>query len=112
MSDDVIVVEEGKVLDIASSDTKNGGKIYRIEVEDLETGDVDWFGAGFDEPEFGADSIVSFEFEENGKYLNIVDGSLEVIDLVEPEKKKSSRGSRGSSRSSKRSGGKIGRAHV
>ena len=85
-------VNAGKVTGIASSDTKNG-KMYRIEVEDLDTGDVDWFGLGNEEPDFGEGSEVSFEFEENGKFLNILADSLEVIDLVEPKKRGGRNGS-------------------
>ena len=102
---DNIVVEEGKVLSIASSDTKNG-KFYRIEVEDLETGDVDWFGLGNTEPDFGEDSIVTFEFFESGKYLNIEEDTLEVLDLVEPKRRGRGTGSRGSNGSKARGTGR------
>lgn len=97
---DVLFMEEGKVVAFADSTTAKGNKMYRMQVEDLDTGDTDWFGFGFDAAEFGEGSVISFEYEESGKYLNADAGSIEVLDLVEPK----SRGSRGS-RSNGRNGG-------
>ena len=98
MANDVLFMEEGKVVSITDSTTRNG-TFYRIEVEDVDTGDTDWFGLGSKAPEFGEGSVISFEYEENGKYLNADAGSIEVLDLVEPK----SRGSRGN-----KSGGRNG----
>jgi hypothetical protein len=75
-------VNEGEVLKIASSSTNNG-TFYRLEVKD-DNG-TDMFGLGNEKPDFGEGSIVSFEFEENGKFFNIIEDTLEVIDKVEPK---------------------------
>ena len=84
MSD--LFVDAGKVLAFASSDTK-AGKMWRMEVEDLDTGDCDWFGLGKEKPDFGEGSEVSFEFKENGKFLNVFEESIEVLNLVEPKQR-------------------------
>lgn len=110
-------VNEGEVLKIAESSTKNG-TFYRIEVKD-EAG-TDMFGLGNEKPDFGEGSIVSFEFEENGKFLNVIEETLEVIDLVKPKGRGgrnggssrggsgSGRGGRGSNSDGGRSGGRSG----
>jgi hypothetical protein len=89
-------IDEGKVLEIGSSKSRNG-TMYRIHVEDLDSGDTEWYGLGKDKPDYGEDSIISFEYEEtDGGYLNIFGDSLEVVDEVKPK----GRGSRGNSRGS------------
>lgn len=100
-SNDVLVLEEGEVLAIASSKTAKG-EFFRIEVEDKDTGDVEWYGLGSDAPDFGEGSIISFDYEESGKFLNIDAGSLEVIDLVEPKKRGGGRGNKSNSRGGSR----------
>lgn len=101
MANDVLFMEEGKVVGIADSKSRNG-VFYRIEVEDVDTGDTAWYGLGSKEPEFGEGSVISFEYEESGKYLNAVADSIEVLDLVEPK----SRGNKSNSRSGGRSSGR------
>lgn len=100
-------VNEGEVLKIASSSTAKG-TFYRLEVKD-DNG-TDMFGLGSEKPDFGEGSIVSFEFEENGKFFNIIEDTLEVIDKVEP-KGRGGRGNGGSGRGGNnggRSGGRGG----
>lgn len=87
-------VDQGEVTKIATSNTQNG-TFYRIEVKDSQG--TDMFGLGNEKPDFGEGSIVSFEFEENGKFLNVIEDTLEVIDKVEP-KGRGGRGNGGSSR--------------
>lgn len=68
------------------------GTFYSINVEG------DWFGFGKEAPEFGEGSEVSFEISVNGDFENVDQDTLEVIDLVDAPKKKSS-GRSGSGRS-------------
>jgi len=96
-------VNEGEVLKIASSNTANG-TFYRLEVKD-ENG-TDMFGLGNEKPDFGEGSIVSFEFEENGKFFNIIEDTLEVVDKVEPKGRGGSRGGSRGGNSNSRGGGR------
>lgn len=95
---DVEVIEEGKVLSVAESKTRNG-TFYRLEVEDLDTGDSEWYGLGDEKPDYGEGSIISFDYEESncGKYLNIDAGSVDVLEEVKPK-----RGGRGGSKGNSR----------
>lgn len=93
-------VNEGEVLKIASSKTNNG-TFYRLEIKD--SNGTDMFGLGNEKPDFGEGSIVNFEFEENGKFFNIIEDTLEVIDHVEP-KGRGGRSNGGSSRGNNNSG--------
>lgn len=89
-------IENGEVKSIASSKTKNGGNVYRAEIYDPNEDCTDWIGLGFDEPPFGEGGVINIEVEENGKYLNGLPDSIEVI---EEGNKASGRGGRsGSSR--------------
>ena len=87
-------VQNGEVLEIIDSKTRNG-TFWRVKVLDQDTGDEDQFGMGKEKPDFGEGSIISFEFEESddGKYLNMLVDTLEIIDEVKP-KGRSSRGGR------------------
>jgi hypothetical protein len=98
-------VVEGEVLKINSKDTKGKSKLWSVC---MDTGgdDDEWFGFGFDEPEFEEGAVVEFEIEENAAgYLNCVEGTVEVIEDAPKKRKSSKRGKssskpkRGSSRS-------------
>lgn len=45
--------------------------------------DGQWYGNGFDRPDFSKGDTIQFNFERNGKYLNVVSGSVEVISRSE-----------------------------
>lgn len=94
----------GEVLKITGKDTKNGGKIWNICVDD--NGEDAWFGYGFDKPDFGEGSEIEFDVEMNGDYENVNHDTLEVINLVEPKRSgRGSGGGRGGNSGGSRSGG-------
>lgn len=111
MSEDFV---SGIVVKINSKPTRGKSDIWSICVE-TDDGE-DWFGFGFDKPDFGEGSEVEFEIEWNGDYPNVDQETFEVIDLVEPRKRSSrgrgngtsSRGGRNSSSGSKRGGNSRG----
>jgi len=93
---------EGKVLEILSTPTRNGGTFYRVKVEDTNENSTDLFGMGSEAPKFGEGSTITFDAEENGKFLNMVLDSLEITDLVEPKTRGANRSSRNGSRGNSR----------
>lgn len=95
MSDHVI----GIVAKITSKEAgAHKNLIYSICVEEDGRED-EWYGYGWDEPDFTEGAEIEFDIEWNGDYANIDTDSLNVLQDGEP--KRSSRGSsRGSSRSS------------
>jgi len=92
----------GVVQKITAKDTRNGGKIYNICVD--VDGEDEWFGYGFDAPEFGEGSEIEFDVEMNGDYENVDIDSLEIIELVEP--KRSGRGGKSGGKGRGKSSGK------
>lgn len=92
MSQDLVT---GIVEKITEKKTAKG-TFYSINV------DGDWFGFGKEAPEFGEGSEIEFEVRVNGDFENVDLDTIEVLDLVEPEKK--SRGSRGGNRGGSRGG--------
>ena len=98
MSDHV----EGIVAKITEKQAgANGNTVYNIC---LEVGDEDeWYGHGFDEPEFQEGDEIEFDISWNGDYANIDTGTVNIISEGEPKPKSRSRGnSRSSGRSSSR----------
>jgi len=94
----------GIVAKINSKPTRGKSDIWSICVD--SDGDEQWYGFGFDEPDFGEGSEVEFDISWNGDYPNVDNETFEVIDLVEA-RKSSSRGksSGGGGRGGKSSGG-------
>ncbi len=100
MSDHVI----GIVAKITSKEAgKNNNLIYNICIEE-DGQDDEWYGYGWDEPDFTEGAEIEFDISWNGDYPNVDVDSLNVIEDGEPKRSKRS-SSRGSSRSSGRSGG-------
>lgn len=97
----------GIVTKINSKPTRGNSDIWSICVDC--DGDEDWYGYGFEKPDFGEGSEVEFDIEWNGDYANVDNETFEVIELVEA-RKKSSRGGAGrkSSGSGKRGGNSRG----
>lgn len=86
---------------------KNNNLMYSICVEE-EGRDDEWYGFGWDEPEFTKGAEIEFDIKWNGDYANVDNDTLNVI--AEGEAKRSSGGGRGRSsggggRSSGRSSG-------
>lgn len=94
MSDHVI----GVVQKITEKATRNGGTIYNVC---LDTGqDDEWFGHGFDEPNFGEGDEIEFDISYNGDYANVDPDTVEIISEGERKSNGNGRGnSRGNSRS-------------
>ncbi len=65
------------------------GTFYSINVEG------DWYGFGKEAPDFGEGSEVEFDIRWNGDFANVDNDTLDVVDLVEPEKKKAPARGRG-----------------
>ena len=91
MSDHV----EGTVEKISAKPTRNGGTIYNIAVN---TGgrDDEWFGYGFDEPNFQEGDTIGFDIVYKGDYTNVDPKSVEILE--EGDGGGSNRGRGGSSR--------------
>ena len=105
MSDHV----EGLVAKISEKPTRNGGTIYNVCIE-IDGTEDEWFGYGFDKPEFFEGDEIEFDIKFNGDYANIDPDTVNILSEGEGEKKKTaprgrSSGGRGSSRSSGRSSG-------
>jgi len=98
MSDHIV----GTVAKISEKPTRNGGTVYNIC---LDTGqDDEWFGHGFDEPQFQEGDEIEFDVSYNGDFANIDVDTVNVLAEGDGGGRKSSRGSsRTSSRSSSRS---------
>lgn len=102
MSDHVI----GIVAKITSKEAgKNNNLIYNLCIEE-DGRDDEWYGYGWDEPQFTEGAEIEFDIEWNGDYPNVDVDSVNVIADGEP--KRSSRGSssRGKSSGGGRSGGR------
>lgn len=91
-------VIEGTVVKITYKETRGKNDICNLC---LDTGgrDDEWFGFGFNEPEFEEGAVIEFEVEMNGKYKNVVDDSVVVLEDAPAKRKGSGRSSGGSSRS-------------
>lgn len=111
-------IVEGTVTKITFKPTKGDNEVCNIC---LDTGgrDDEWFGFGFEEPEFEEGAVIEFEVEYNGKFTNVVTGSVEVLEEAPKKRKGSSRGgssggrgssSRGSSRDKSSGGGRGGKS--
>ncbi len=101
MSDQV----EGIVKKITDKPTRNGGTIYNVCVD---TGNEDeWFGHGFNEPQFSEGDEIAFAISYNGEYANVDTNTVEIISESSSAKRSSrsssSRSNPRSSRSSSRS---------
>ncbi len=106
MSDHV----EGIVAKITSKDTRNGGKIYNVCIE-ADGQDDEWFGVGFDQPEYQEGDLIEFDIEYNGDYANVDPKTVNILEEGEPKPKRNSRSSGGNSRgSSGRSSGSSSRS--
>ncbi len=98
MSDHVI----GIVAKLTSKEAgKNNNLVYNICIEE-EGRDDEWYGHGFDEPNFQEGDEIEFDIQWNGDYPNIDVDTVNVLQEGEP--KSNGRSSRGNSRSSGRSG--------
>jgi len=100
MSDHV----EGIVAKLTSKDTRNGGKIYNVCIE-ADGQDDEWFGVGFDAPEYQEGDLIEFDIEYNGDYANVDPKTVNILEEGEPKPKRSSRSS---GRSSGGGGGRSG----
>lgn len=98
---------EGKVLKITFKETRGDNDLCSIC---LDTGgkDDEWFGFGFNEPNFKEGAVIEFEVEENDKgFWNVVEDTVEVLEAAPEKRRGSSKG--GSKRGgSSRSGGRSG----
>jgi len=69
------------------------GTVFNIKV-DID-GQEDWFGHGFDKPDFAKGDEIAFDIILNGEYENIDPDSVEILNAAAPQR--SSRSSRSSS---------------
>lgn len=51
--------------------------------------DGEWYGLGWDAPTFGEGDTIQFDYERNGKYKNVVKGTVQVISQGEAPKQTS-----------------------
>jgi len=87
MSDHVI----GIVKAISEKATRNGGTVYNVK---LDTGqDDEWFGLGFDEPQFGKGDEIEFDVTYNGDYANVDANSVNILQEASGGGRDSGRGS-------------------
>lgn len=102
MSDQV----EGIVKKITEKAARGGSTIYNVCID---TGNEDeWFGHGFDEPQFSEGDEIAFAISYNGEYANVDTNTVEIISEGSSAKRSNrsspsrsnSRSSRSSSRSS------------
>lgn len=113
MSDHVI----GFVAKITSKEVgQNNNLMYSLCIEE-EGREDEWYGYGWNEPDFTEGAEIEFDIEWNGKYPNVDNKSLNVLQDGEPKRQSSSRSnsrsggssrgnnSNGGGRSSSRSGG-------
>ena len=87
MSDHV----EGLVAKITEKPTRNGGTIYNVCIE-IDGGEDEWFGYGFDKPEFFEGDEIEFDIKYNGDYANIDPDTVNILSEGEGEKKPAPRG--------------------
>jgi len=92
-------VDNGLVDKIATRNT-NSGVFYNIQV------DGEWFGFGKYPPKFGEGSVINFDIQFNGDFVNVNTKTLEVIEEVPAQRG----GGRGQSASGGRGGTGAGRA--
>jgi len=108
MNDHVI----GIVAKITSKKAgKNDNLIYNLCIEEDGRED-EWYGYGWDEPQFTEGAEIEFDIDWNGDYANVDVDSVNVIADGEPKSNSRSRSSssRGNSRSSGRSSSGGGRS--
>jgi len=68
---------EGIVQKITEKATRNGGTMYNVC---MDTGQEDeWFGHGFDEPQFLEGDEVAFDVTYNGEYANIDTNTVDIL---------------------------------
>jgi hypothetical protein len=71
---------EGYVVQISSKEAgKNHNLIYNVCME-IEGQDDEWFGYGWDKPEFFKEDKIEFDIEMNGEYCNIDPASVNVLE--------------------------------
>lgn len=58
----------------------NRGKAWNVQMDSGE-----WFGMGYQQPDFGEGSEIAFDVEYNGQYANVAKGSIEVINAVQQQ---------------------------
>lgn len=75
MSDNIVT---GLVEVVSAKDTANGGTVYNMKVLCDDTGESEWFGCGFDEPDCDEGDEIECEVEQNGKYTNIIVDTIVV----------------------------------
>jgi hypothetical protein len=88
---------EGIVAKITEKPTRNGGTIYNVCLE-INGGEDEWFGHGFNEPEFQEGDEIEFDISYNGDYANVDTNTVNI--LSEGGGGSSSTSSRGNSRGS------------
>jgi len=89
----------GIVEDISSKPTRGKNDLWSIKV------DGDWFGHGFDEPNFDVGAEVEFEISMNGDFENVDVDTLVVLEQAPERGRGNNRGGRqGNSRSNSRHG--------
>lgn len=105
MSDHV----EGLVAKI-SEKAAGKGTVFNVCLE-IEGQDDEWFGHGFDKPDFFEGDFIEFDIEWNGEYANFDKNTVNVIEEGEGEQQKPSRKpARSSGRSSGGRGGSSGKS--
>ncbi len=112
MSDHV----EGKVEKI-SEKPAGKGVVYNVCLS-IEGQDDEWFGHGFDKPDFFEGDVIEFDIEWNGEYANFDKNTINILEEGDGEPAKparkparsSGRSSGGGGRSSGSSGRSSGRS--
>lgn len=94
MSDHV----EGKVEKI-SEKPAGKGIVYNVCLS-IEGQDDEWFGHGFDKPDFFEGDVIEFDIEWNGDYANFDKNTINILEEGEGEQKPSRKPARSSGRSS------------
>lgn len=65
----------------------NRGKAWNLQMDNGE-----WFGFGYDQPVFGEGSEISFDVEYNGRFANVAQGTVEVINMVQGQQQRPRQG--------------------
>ena len=87
MSDHVI----GFVAKITSKEVgKNNNLMYSLCIEE-EGREDEWYGYGWDEPDFTEGAEIEFDISYNGEYANIDPDTVNVLQDGEPKRKSNSR---------------------
>lgn len=64
---------QGVVDRITSKQTQGGKTVYNFQLNG------EWYGMGFNQPNFGQGAEIEFDIEWNGNYANVAKGSLNIL---------------------------------